>query len=121
MQGIDTLAAHVELRQVLWVSVGNCPLVVLWLEGWGFLLTFFLLGWWLFFSLFLSLCWNWFGLNRWWLWEFFIDNLIFSDELSLGFELKSNNGSNFSDDSLNIEKLIHEPELKLVVELGEFP
>jgi hypothetical protein len=76
-----------------------------------------LFGWWLISSFIISLLFGNFHWSWWWLWEFFINNLILSDELSLKLELEANDGGNLSNDLLNTEKLVHESELKLVIEL----
>lgn len=118
MQGVDTLASDIKLRQVLRIPVRHGPLVVLWLESWSLLLTFFtIFGWGLLFRFFLSISWNWLNLLWWWLWELFIDDLIFSNEFSLSLELKPNDGADLSNYSFNVEKLIHEPKLELVIKL----
>ena len=92
VQSVHTFAAHVQLRQVLGVSVGDRPLEVLWLEGYGFLHSFFLFGWWLLSSIIIAFNFGSFDWSWWWLWEFFINNLILSDELSLKLGLKANDG-----------------------------
>jgi hypothetical protein len=120
VQSVNSLAAHVELRQVLGVSIGDGPIMVLWLEGNGFLLSFFLFGWWLISSLIIAIISDSFDWRWWGLWEFFINNLILSDEFRLKLELKADDGSNFSNDLFNAEKFVHESQLKLVIELGKF-
>jgi hypothetical protein len=92
-------------------------LEILWLEGWSFLLTIILFGWWLICLFIITINWSSFGCNWWWHCEFFIDNLILSDELGLNLELEANDGSNLSDDLLNTEKLVHESQLELVIKL----
>ena len=101
------------------MSVGDGPLEVLWLEGNFFLFSVFLVSWWLISSLVIAVFFGNFDWSWWWHWEFFINNLILSDKLSLKLELEANDGGNLSNDLLNAEKLIHESQLKLIIELGE--
>ena len=94
-------------------------MILLWLENWRFLLSFFLFCWWLLSSLLIPFGWRWLDYNWWRFREFFIDSLIFTDELCFNLELEANNGGNLSNNCLNIKKFVHKSQLKLIIKLRE--
>lgn len=99
--GGSTLHAQENLWQILRLSVGDGPLVLLRFECWDFL-DFFSLRWLLTFSWCL-----WFG-NRLRFWEFLPLDVSFLDNFWLVSELEANDSLDTSNIFLNIDELVHE-------------
>ena len=95
-------------------------MIVLWLEGWGLLLAiFFLFGRWLRLLLFLAIYWLWLLSNGGRIWELLVLNLIISNVLWLLNILQSDDGSDFSNNLLEAEELVHESQLELILLLAK--
>jgi len=100
------------LWEVLWLSVCDCPSLVLNLESWFFLFLF--LNWWLLLFFFFTFS-SWLGNDWLWFWEFFILNLILLDVVFFRVELESNDSLDFSKILFNLEEFIHESQFKSVI------
>ena len=103
----STLRSQEDLWQVLGLTVGDSPLILLWFEGWSLFSSFFSLS-----SIFTF---SWLCLLDWCSFrELFPFKIGFINSFSLIGELKANDSLDAAKILLNIDEFIHESKLHLV-------
>ena len=108
----SSLHAQEDLWQVLGLTVGDSPLILLWLEGWSLFSSFF--------SLSGIFTFSWLCLLNWCsFWELFPLKIGLVNSFSLICELKPNDSLDASEILLNIDELIHKSKLHLVLFIGQ--
>lgn len=108
----SSLHSQEDLWQVLGLTVGDSPLILLRLEGWSLFSSIF--------SLSGILTFSWLCLLNWCsFWKFFPLEISLVNSFSLICKLKPNDSLDASEIFLNIDKLIHKSKLHLVFFVGQ--